>query len=264
MRVEVLSDHPGDMLADAVRERGRGAAGKDEQVLAVRRERDQARDAGRWLAWLRLTLAVWRARRAAAREHRFSRLPSGSEQAILAGSGAEQRVADELGRALGQEWVLFRGYRNSRGEIDGLLLGPRGLFAYEVKYVNATVYIRGDDWSAEKYDKYGNLVEPRRPMIDRGARGRSPGKQLNEPADALADWLRRRGYQAAIGRVVLLAHPNARVGSSRDATVQVTRSVPDLLQLVERTPVTMRARQLAEIAEIIRRDHQHHEKRRAR
>jgi len=42
--------------------------------------------------------------------------------------------------------VLFSGYRNRRGEIDGLLLGPSGLFAYEVKYHNATVYISGDDW----------------------------------------------------------------------------------------------------------------------
>lgn len=170
-------------------------------------------------------------------------------------------MADELGRALGQEWVLFRGYRNSRGEIDGLLLGPRGLHAYEVKYHNATVYIRGDDWSSEKFDRYGNLVESRRPMVDKGNRGRSPGQQLNEPADALVEWLRRRGFQVVITRVVLLAHPNARVGSSRDATVQVAGSAADLLRLVERAPVTMRAKQVAEIAEIIRRDHLHHEQR---
>jgi nuclease-like protein len=186
-----------------------------------------------------------------------SAAPTGSEEAMRAGSGAEQRVADELGRALGQEWVLFRGYRNGRGEIDGVLLGPGGLFAYEVKYHNATVYISGDAWAGEKYDNYGNLVEPRRPIVDRGSRGRSPSQQLNEPASALAAWLSRRGHPVDIARVVLLTHPKARIGVSNGATVRVVTSAAALLRLVQGSGARLGARQRAEIEQVIRRDHQH-------
>jgi Nuclease-related domain len=176
---------------------------------------------------------------------------------MRAGSGAEQRVADELGRALGQEWVLFRGYRNGRGEIDGVLLGPGGLFAYEVKYHNATVYISGDAWAGEKYDNYGNLVEPRRPIIDRGSRGRSPSQQLNEPASALAAWLSRRGHPVDIARVIVLTHPKARIGVSNEATARVVTSAAALLRLVQGSEARLGARQRAEIEQVIRRDHQH-------
>jgi len=45
----------------------------------------------------------------------------------MAGIAGEQLVATELGRVLDDDWTLLRGYRNRRGEIDQLLLGPRGL-----------------------------------------------------------------------------------------------------------------------------------------
>jgi hypothetical protein len=247
------------MLASATGARRRAPGGDPGSAWqAIARKRDAARRAGRWLTWLRLSFAGWRAKRAAARPPAPAREPAGREEALRAGSGAEQRVADELGQALGPEWVLFRGYRNSRGEIDGVLLGPGGLFAYEVKYHNATVYIRGDAWAGEKYDNYGNLVEPRRPIIDRGSRGRSPSQQLNEPAGALAAWLSRRGHRVEIARVVLLTHPKARIGSSNGATVRVVTSAAGLLRLVERSGERLGARQRAEIAEVIRRDHRHH------
>src|ERR1700730_1840027 len=101
---------------------------------------------------------------------------------IRAGTAGDQLVATELGRALDDDWTLLRGYRNRRGEIDHLLLGPQGLFAIEVKNINATVHIDGDRWRADKYDNYGNLVEQRE-VADR--KGRSPSEQLNESAGEL-------------------------------------------------------------------------------
>ncbi len=98
----------------------------------------------------------------------------------------EQHVASELGRVLGDDWVLMRGYCNRRGEIDHLLLGPPGLVAIESKHLNATVHCDGDSWRFEKFDKYGNLVA-RGSLSDRG--GRSPSVQLNEPADLLEQFL---------------------------------------------------------------------------
>jgi hypothetical protein len=109
----------------------------------------------------------------------------------------------ELGRALNDDWTLLRGYRNNRGEIDHILLGPRGVFAIEVKHRNATVQVNGDDWQFDKYDRYGNLVERGR-IADRG--GRSPSRQLNEPVAELERFLRSRREPVTIGRIVMLTH----------------------------------------------------------
>ena len=106
-------------------------------------------------------------------------------------------MAAELGRLLGDSWTLFRGYRNRRGEIDHLLLGPRGLFAIEVKNLNATVHIDGDRWRADKYDRYGNLVEVSASRLDRDQRA------------AIADLIRRD--HAFHGK----RPPTARPGRSR-------------------------------------------------
>jgi hypothetical protein len=260
MHTVTLSDHPAAMLAAAVSQRQRGSVGQEAGLDEALRRRDRARAERRWLLWLRLALTVRREKRELARQRLFSPGSTGREESIRAGRGAEQSVAHDLGRALNGDWTLFLGYRNRRGEIDGLLLGPTGLFAYEVKYHNATVYISGDDWQSEKSDKYGNLVSERTPMRDKG--GRSPSQQLNEPAAALTDWLRRRGHRVAVTPIVLLTHDRARVGSSRNPTVLVETSVQGLLRLTGRSPATLDPGTRTEIAQIIRDDHKHHEQRR--
>ena len=122
---------------------------------------------------------------------------SGTEERIRAGIAGERLVAAELGQALGDDWTLLTGYRNRRGQIDHLLLGPGGLFAIEVKNINATMHVDGDRWRADKYDNYGNLVEQRL-VADR--RGRSPSEQLSEPAADLERFLHGRGQAVTIQR----------------------------------------------------------------
>lgn len=184
-----------------------------------------------------------------------SRLTTAQEEKAAAGIRGEQSVAAGLGRALDDDWILFQGYRNRRGEIDGLLVGPRGLFAIEVKNHNGTVDIRGDDWSSVKYGRRGDVLRERAPMGDR--RGRSPSQQLSEPTGQLADWLRIRGQQVTPVLIVALVHPNARIGQVRSPTVHVVTSVQALLKRVEQSPATLPGRQRAQVEDLIRRDHEH-------
>ena len=156
--------------------------------------------------------------------------PTDLEEKIMAGIAGEQLVATELGRALDDDWTLLRGYRNRRGEIDQLLLGPRGLFAIEVKNLNATVHVDGDRWRADKYDNYGNLVE-QRPIADR--MGRSPSVQLNEPADDLERFLARA---RPAGRGPAGGHPRppaVRARHVRNPTVLAGTSAGYALSLIE-------------------------------
>ena len=262
MRIEVLSEHPDLMLADMERERRRGAVERLEQVESLREERRQARAEGRWLAWLRLVFSMPGVKREATRQHLVSALPTAREQSILAGRNAERRVADELATALDDEWLLLRGYCNSRGEIDALLLGPRGLFAIEEKFRSIRVYVRGDEWTSQQIDKYGNPRSPRLPMLD--GKGRSPSEQVNEPVAALSRWLSTNKRGTPITPVVLLTHPRARVGHVQNATVRVERSVRGLLSLTERSSYALDAGRRADIERLVRRDHEFHAARRAR
>ena len=184
MRTIRLSDHPGKTLQtvhqqrqtaedQAVARYEHALAQHRARVAAARAVRDDARTARRWLAWLRGAFAVGVLQRRAPTRPAFYHATTDQEEILTAGMTGEQLVASELGRALGDDWVLLSGYRNRGGEIDHLLLGPRGLFAMEVKHRNATVSIEGDDWRFDKYDRYGNLVEQGR-ITDRG--GRSPGR----------------------------------------------------------------------------------------
>jgi hypothetical protein len=271
MHVVELSNHPGDMLDDASRRRVAAekralSAYQDEliryraRVQAVRVKRDRARARRRWWAWLKLSLSVRREKRGLPRPPIPSAGHTDLEEKILAGIAGEQLVATGLGRALDDDWTLLRGYRNRRGEIDHLLLGPRGLFAIEVKNLNATVYVDGDRWRADKYDNYGNLVE-QRPLADRA--GRSPSVQLNEPADDLERFLRQRGQPVTVRRVVILAHRRSRLGPHANLTVAVGTSAGDLLTLISNSPGgQLGPGQRAEILALIQRDHDFHGKRR--
>jgi hypothetical protein len=275
MQVVELSNHPSDMLHDVTLRRraaDRRAQDRYEDALirhqaavqTIRVKRDRARRQHQWLTWLRLALAVATQKRRAPRKPPPGKNGNDAEEKIRAGIAGEQQVATELSRALADDWTLLRGYRNRRGEIDHLLLSPQGLFAIEVKNINATVHIDGDRWRADKYDNYGNLVE-QRPITDRG--GRSPSQQLNEPADDLERFLHKRGQQVTVQRVVILTHRRSRLGPTKNPTVNVGTSTAYLLTLVhaeaaerQLTERQLTERQRAEIARLIRRDHDFHER----
>jgi hypothetical protein len=270
MRVIELSNHPGDMLHDVSLRRqatqSRARARYEDaliqhqaRVQTIRVQRDRARHDHRWWTWLRLILAVWAQNRRKPPKPAPQAGDTDTEARIKAGIAGEQLVATELGRALGDDWTLVRGYRNRRGEIDHLLLGPSGLFAIEVKNLNATVSIDGDRWRADKYDNYGNLVEQRE-VADR--KGRSPSEQLNEPAGELERFLRERGQRVTVQRVVILAHKRSRIGPRRYPTVHVGTSTDDVLNLVRDSEQELDERQRADAERLIRRDHDFNERRR--
>jgi hypothetical protein len=272
MQIVELSNHPDAMLQEIHRRR---AAAEEQQrsrfederarhnarVKQAQDARDHARAGHRWWAWLRCILVLRRERRQVPRPPLPIRRPADREEALTAGMAGEQMAAAAFGRVLGDDWTLLRGYRNRRGEIDHLLLGPGGLIAIEGKHRNATVHCDGDDWWFDKYDRYGNLVG-RGEMADR--QGRSPSVQLNEPAAQLEGFLRSRGYPVPVQRVVLLTHPRSRLGNCTKATVHVATSANDVIKLARRSPAALDAQQLTQLQRLIVRDHKFHEARRPR
>jgi hypothetical protein len=255
-----LSDHPGDLLTEARQRREAADANTrtkyDRQLQGVRQQRDAARRQHKWFTWLKLVLLVRKGKR---ERPRLQSVPTDDEEILKAGVAGEQRIARELGQQLNDDWTLLHGYRNARGEIDYLLIGPKGLWAIEVKNINATVRIDGDIWLADKYDRYGNAVDHYM-ITDR--RGRSPSMQLNQPADTLQGYLRQRGQPVEVNRVVILVHPKSRLGQHADVTVRVAVGARELFKLVSGSPVTLDAKQHALVQALIQRDHKFHDKRR--
>jgi len=246
-------------------------------IDSLRTERRNARSNRRLWTWLMLSLAVRRAQQAPPEQPRITAEPTEDEEILSAGAQGEQIAVSRLETGLNSDWYLFRGYRNGGGEIDQLLVGPTGLYAVEVKYLNATIECQGDEWWYKHYDKYGNLKR-QGAIVDRG--GRSPSQQLNMPADALEEFLRSRGHAISIRRVVLLTHPNSMVKYCGDQTVDlVTESADDVLAFLQPSPAdpfrvwsrpglepspTLEAAELTEVERLIVRDHHHHNSRRPR
>ncbi|MGH3157634.1 MAG: nuclease-related domain-containing protein [Streptosporangiaceae bacterium] len=270
MRLIELSNHPGDQLRKLQQERETAEAqtrsdyqealarhGRD--LAELHQRRDTARAQHRWWAWLRWAVAVGRVRRAVPPPARVISSTSAREESIKAGIEGEQQVASRLGQVLGDDWVLLRGYRNRSGEIDHLLLGPRGLVAIESKHHSTTVHCDGDKWWFDKYDKYGNHVG--RGMLEDGG-GRSPSQQLNEPASALEGFLASRRQPVPVQRVVLLTHPRSRLGTHRNPTVGIATSTGEVVSLLNDSQATLDPPQLRRVEDLIVRDHQFHQSRR--
>ncbi len=266
MRIIQLSDHPGEALRALHRQRQTAqeeAQARYEQALSQHRARvaaaqavrDEARAQRRWLAWLRGIYAAWAERWRAPAQPVFHHAATDQEEILAAGMAGEQAVANALGRAFSDDWVLLRGYRNRYGEIDHLLLGPRGLFAMEVKHRNATVHVDGDDWRFDKYDRFGNLVQQGR-ITDRG--GRSPSRQVNDSADrapAVPEPTPPAGHDRAHRHLdpppVRARQPPQphRLGGHLDGL----RSRPG-----ERVVIGAEAAQLGELRQLIEQDHRFH------
>ena len=264
----VLSDHVADMRAERQLP-GRRTAGDDQRELAAHRRwvaeaverRDLARKRRRPVSWLWWAFESRRRRRAVALvSPAAARRQADAELGALDGGAAgEREVAEVLNRALGKDWTLFKGYRNVRGEIDYLILGPAGLFAVEVKYVNGTFRITPARWTYVKVDRYG-IAHEEHVLADAGKR--PPHRQLGEPARQLEDFLARRGHPVRVQPVVLLNHPRARIGYlDENLGVPVLTSTSQLAGLVLAAGGNLSAGERTEIAGLVERDHRFHERR---
>lgn len=179
------------------------------------------------------------------------------------GNEGEHRVATFFAKRLTDEWVLVSGYRNAKGEIDQVLIGPRGVFAIEIKFINGVVYCDGDRWWRDKHDRYGNLVESNLPIEDK--HGRGPSRQLNESADMLQSFLAKRAGLSRVHRTVMLSHETSRLGEMKNITVDSVATVDglDLARFFERSSTALDAMAIERVVQSIQKDHHFHQKPRA-
>ena len=193
---------------------------------------------------------------------RPERMESSDEELVWqAGNEGERRVASHLSSLLDDDWTLISGYRGPGGEVDQILVGPRGVCAMETKYLNGTVFVNGDSWKLDKYDNYGNRVESGRAIEDR--RGRSPSEQVNGAVKPLERFLSKRGPVKRISRTVILTHDKSRVGRVRGKTVDYVGTLDDLDvdRLFPRRTPRLDPEAAMSVVQRIQGDHEYHRKR---
>ena len=237
MKRIVLSDHAADQaksledgrkrnyLADLARYQAATSA-REQRISTQRARLSDAWRRGEWWKAIKGFFGVLREKGRPVASLPVLVQASRDEIRWVAGSEGEARVAERLAARLDDTWTLVTGYRGSKGEIDGVLVGPKAVIALETKFTNGTVHVDGDDWVRDKFDSYGNLVEQRLPMRDRG--GRSPSQQINATADELLGYLGRRFGVKEVCRVVVLSHDKAELGRVRSPTVHAIKTLDRL------------------------------------
>ena len=133
----------------------------------------------------------------------------------------------------------------------------------EVKYLNGLVYAEADDaWRRDKYDNYGNLVEPGKPIQDGG--GRSPSRQVREVAADLEHFLRRMlpDHHLGVRTAVVLTHARSKLGRI-DAGVDTVTTLSDLevRHLVDTPGAELSTDEVSDVVGLVQRDHSYHEDR---
>ncbi|MEL6983339.1 MAG: nuclease-related domain-containing protein [Actinomycetota bacterium] len=269
-----LSDHVGDQRREA------------DQALAelgdayYRRQVEGQRALDRWEAaraskswWKRVRgvetpeeAAAWGGTRAALADldEAKSAFETGkiNQQKLVTGEQGERVLLDHLSDRPHQ-WVVFNGYRNRRGEIDHLVLGPMGLWAVEVKNRRVLLEVSGQEWVANKLDTAGKVVGEE-PAADQGGQGRNWGRQVAEPAELLADHLADKGQVIPVRTAVLLVKPGAKVGRSTDPGIDlVTADLFELDRAIKMLSHPLDEAEVAALAELIESHHHYHAARRS-
>jgi hypothetical protein len=202
---------------------------------------DEARREGRWLRWLGRAMAAWLAGSEKPRPPHTPTSTSREEAKLTARNGRELLMANHLDVALGDAWVLLRGYRNKGGEIDDILVGPHGVMAIEVKHRSATVGCRGDESWFDKYDRGGKHVEQgERPGVGPICAGRllafNPARFTSEAAFARANGTAPQ--PASSGKTIRhrLSRGGDRQINSAINTIALSRSVHHTQPRLHTTP----------------------------
>lgn len=270
LRHTYLSNHAGRLADDAAHRYTTTASALADHETAVHNAEAGLTQLRRGKSWWRRIAGlsakgeaaqvalVWDLRSRAERVRELAEAQYGQAQQTAAGAGGEDLLSGWLD-ALGDEWTAFHGYRNRAGEIDVVAVGPGGVWAIEVKYRNAIVYIDGDEWRYKKRDRRGNIVSGGK-ATDNG--GRSWSRQVREPAANLEWWLGHHGHEVTVRTAVMLMHPRAEVRYCHNRTVNVVSTLnegPDrLMKAMAKRRSLLDDSTVEAIAALITRDHRHH------
>jgi hypothetical protein len=135
------------------------------------------------------------------------------DQMIAAGIQGEYEIALALKNTLDGDWTYLTNYKGSTGEIDGLLIGPNGIFTIEVKNIRGTVSCVGDDWYRSHHGR-GNPQSSENFM-------ESPSKQLIRATECVQEIAGAKFENLRVGTIIVFPHKELFVWNLENLTVDV-------------------------------------------
>ncbi len=117
-------------------------------------------------------------------------------EAYRLGMAGEQRLVDLLRGKLDARWALYRNLNlpDGQGDLDAVLVGPRGVYVLEVKAYRGAHRYRGNEWYRRRWGKWTEIDA-------------NPSQQALRNALRLADFLRQHGAQIWVEPRVVWAGP---------------------------------------------------------
>lgn len=181
---------------------------------------------------------------------------SREESIWKSGNDGEAAVQEHFERDFPNEWVMVNGYKNRGGEIDSLLIGPEGVYAFEIKNINGDIMVDGDKWTRDKYDNYRNIIERGMPIHDK--KGRSPSQQINHAADKLEKFLLSRNVSIErVVRSVILSHKKASINQIKNNKVDfIFLQKADVSSMLALSSVKLSEAEINKIIKLVEQDHQ--------
>ena len=169
-------------------------------------------------------------------------------------SGAQRpaaRLAARLGALLDDNWTLLCGHCNSGGQLEHVLVGPRGVLALACTGLNGRMHCDGQGWRRDKFDLYNNLVERDAPVRT------DPTGSLYRAAARLQQVLAAQTSIRQVGTALVFTHPAATLGNIRHAVLNMVTLLSDLksatlLQAMSGQPDH---RTIDGVVEVIRHEH---------
>ncbi len=235
----------------------RAISDREQAIQNWQRAKSVALARREWVVAFKSWRQLRAAKNAQAPQAPLNSVPGREEALWAAGQEGERRLDAFLASRLDGDWTLLAGYKNAKGEIDRILVGPEGVFAFEAKNVNGVIHCDGDHWWRDKRDRYGNLVERGVPIADKGGRG--PSRQINEAVETLERFLGKRAARAPkVTRVVVFTHDRVVLGAMENISVNIVATLAGLdmdrmfAQGGERLEDGLRR----QIVALIRRDHE--------
>jgi hypothetical protein len=132
------------------------------------------------------------------------------------GSEGEQRIVERMLDVLDAQWTIFRNLDlcNGEGDIDIVLVGPGGIWAFEVKSYTGNFKVENGRWYKETSNGHMARLRP------------GPGAQVIGNAMRLCAYLKEHGikHDSYVDRAVVM---------SGDASVEVVSAGTDIWMLDE-------------------------------
>lgn len=153
------------------------------------------------------------------RQGLVGRFPPGKPYEGVVG---ERRFVQALQRSKAQGYILYRLRQRPGDDVDAVVVGPSGVWVFEVKYWSGRIVWQNGRWYREKsyYAPGGRLVtEPREVP-------QPPDQQWRRMADDVAETLRRRDRQL-LARIPSLAQIRGGLAFTHDeASYEIAADCP--------------------------------------